>query len=385
VGRRPGGAPPAEVGYPRGVAIEDRTPVWEEPVRGSYIDPGTFGALAGIDLLRRFTSGLQLPPPVGYLFGLLVTEVGPNSATFTMPATPWLAPPHGVLTGATLALLVDGPLGCAVQTVLPAATPYTTSELSLSFIRPVLPDGRTLSGKARLVHAGRTVLMSEGTVTDAGGQLVAICSTRCVTLPAVDLPEAMVRQALAVPLQQVEPDWPSPHPYQRPVQGTVQPQSVFDRLSGLQVLRGCATGELARPPIHHLTGLRPTRVEEGFSEWVMPATEWLCSPVEGRLYGGAIAFLAGNACDGATITTAEPGTAIAPVDLKVYFVRPISPDGRDMTARGRVVHRGRRVALASAEVFDADGKLAATAVSSSMILPGRPATLGRPIVDEELA
>ena len=155
-------------------------------------------------------------------------------------------------------------------------------------------------------------------------------------------------------------------------------------LSGLEVMRGCVTGELGRPPIYHLLGVRPTGVEEGASEWVLPATEWLCSPVEGRLYGGAIAYFAGNACDSAIMTTTEPGTAIAPVDLKVYFLRPVSPDGRDLTARGRVMHRGRRVAIASAEVFDADGKLVATAVSSAMILPGRPATLGRPIVDEEI-
>jgi len=364
------------------VAVEE-VPIWKEPVRGFYLDPGTFGALSGLDLLRRFTDGLQLSPPVGYLYGLLVAGVEPGAATFTMPASPWLAPPHGVVTGATLALLVDGPLGCAVQTRLPAATPYTTSELSLSFIRPVLPDGGTLTGKARLVHAGRTVLISDGTVTDAGGQLVALCSTRCVTLPAVQLPEEMVRQALAVPLQQVEPDWPSPHPYEREVQGVVQPQSVFDTLSGLEVMRGCVTGELGRPPISHLLGLRPTAVEEGVSEWALPATEWLCSPVEGRLYGGAIAYFAGNACDGAITTTAEPGTAIAPVDLKVYFLRPVSPDGRDLTARGRVMHRGRRVAIASAEVFDAAGKLVATAVSSSMILPGRPVTIVRPLEPEK--
>jgi uncharacterized protein (TIGR00369 family) len=367
------------------MAVQEEVPIWQQPVRGFYLDPGTFGALSGLDLLRRFTDGLQLPPPVGYLYGLLVTGVEPGAATFTMPASPWLAPPHGVVTGASLALLVDGPLGCAVQTGLPAATPYTSSELSLSFIRPVLPDGRTLTGKARLVHAGRTVLMSDGTVTDASGQLVAMCSTRCVTLPAVELPEEMVRQALAVPLQQVEPDWPSPHPYQREVQGVVQPQSVFDSLSGLDVMRGCVTGELGRPPISHLLGVRPTAAEEGVSEWALPATEWLCSPVEGRLYGGAIAYFAGNACDGAIITTAEPGTAIAPVDLKVYFLRPVSPDGRELTARGRVMHRGRRVAIASAEVFDANGKLVATAVSSSMILPGRPATVVRPIEPEEVS
>jgi len=31
----------------------------------------------------------------------------------------------------------------------------------------------------------------------------------------------------------------------------------------------------------------------------MPASEWVSTPVQGRLYGGATAFLAGTAIDGA--------------------------------------------------------------------------------------
>ena len=37
----------------------------------------------------------------------------------------------------TLAILADGPLGCAVQSALPPATAYATSELSLRVLRPV--------------------------------------------------------------------------------------------------------------------------------------------------------------------------------------------------------------------------------------------------------
>ena len=107
----------------------------------------------------------------------------------------------------------------------------------------------------------------------------------------------------------------------------------------------------------------------------MPASEWLCAPVQGRLYGGAIAMLAGTAIDGAVQTTLPAGTAFGPVDLKVYFLRPVAPDGRDLTARGTVIHRGRSMAIGTSEVFDADGKKVAVATGSSVILPGRPATV----------
>jgi uncharacterized protein (TIGR00369 family) len=187
-----------------------------------------------------------------------------------------------------------------------------------------------------------------------------------------------VEQALRHPPHPAIPTWDTPNPVDRPARGRVQPQSVFDQLTGLEVMSGCMTGELEPPPISHLFGLRPTAVDEGTTTWTAPSTEWLCSPVEGRLYGGFLAYFAGNAADGAIWTTVEPGTAIAPVDLKVYFLRPVAPHGELLTATGRVIHRGRSIAIANAEVHDRDGKLVATAISSSMLLPGRPATIVSP-------
>ena len=63
------------------------------------------------------------------------------------------------------------------------------------------------------------------------------------------------------------------------------------------------------------------------------------------------------------------------MDLKVYFLRPVPPDGRDLVARGTVIHRGRSMAIGTSDVFNADGKKVAVATGSSVILPGRPATV----------
>ena|SRR5579859_1124398 len=114
-------------------------PIWEEPVRGFYTDPGQFAALSGLDLLRSMLDS-GLGPSAGYLFGFRPTAVEPGGVTFTMPVTDWLLFPQGVVSGATLAILVDAPLGCTVQTALPPATPFTTAEISLRFLRTVVPQ-----------------------------------------------------------------------------------------------------------------------------------------------------------------------------------------------------------------------------------------------------
>ena len=316
-----------------------------------------------------------LGPPVRYLFGLAPTSVEPGCVTFTMPVTGWLLFPQGVVSGATLGILVDAPLGCAVQTALPPATPFTTAEISLRFLRTVVPQSGTLTARGRLIHAGKSTGVSLVEVTDQAGRLVAVTSTRCAILPRVEVPWEVIEQALKNPPQLREPDWPSPHPYQRPAAGQVLPQEIWKSTDGLGVLQSLIAGDLPAPPLARFCGIGPVEAGAGATTWTMPASEWLCAPVQGRLYGGAIAMLAGTAINGTVQTTLPAGTAFGPVDLKVYFLRPVSPDGRDLVARGTVIHRGRSMAIGTSEVFGANGKKVAVATGSAVILPGRPATV----------
>jgi uncharacterized protein (TIGR00369 family) len=353
------------------------TPIWEGPPRGFYADHGRFLALSGLDNLRDWLGAGAPRPPIGYLCGLRMVAVEPGKVVFAMPVTDWLLFPQGVVSGSTLSLLMDAPLGCAVQTALPPATPFTTAEASFSFLRTVAPRSGTLTARARLVHAGKTIAVSEVEVTDEAERLVAVGSSRCAILPAVAAPPEAIERARKTPPRLAEPQWPTPHPYQRPARGEVLPQEIFDRMSGLEIMRALINGELPAPPLRNLCGIRPVEAEEGKTTWAMPASEWLCAPVEGRLYGGATAFLAGTAIDSAGQTTTPAGTALAPVDLKVYFLRPAAPNGRDLSAQGTILHRGRSVAIGTSQVFDADGKTVAMAAGSAVIMPGRPATVIR--------
>lgn len=85
-----------------------------------------------------------------------------------------------------------------------------------------------------------------------------------------------------------------------------------------------------------------------------------------------MALFADYAIHGAIHTTTQSATSWATLDLRVRFLRPIIPDGRPLVARARVVHRGRRLAVAWVEIVTADDKVAALADASAMLLPGRP-------------
>src|SRR5437879_12828539 len=93
-------------------------------------------------------------PPLAHLTGIRMGPVGDGTATFTMPASPWFLPPQGALSIGMLTVLADPPLGCAIQTQLPPARPYTTAEMSLTAVRPVGGPGELLGGHGRIVRPG---------------------------------------------------------------------------------------------------------------------------------------------------------------------------------------------------------------------------------------
>jgi uncharacterized protein (TIGR00369 family) len=212
--------------------------------------------LSGLDLLRSILEG-GLGPPIRYLFGVVPTSVEPGGVTFTMPVTDWLLFPHGVVSGATLGILVDAPLGCVVQTALPPATPFTTAEISFRFLRTVVPQSGRLTAKGRLIHAGKSTGVSLVEVTDQAGRLLAVTSTRCAILPRVEVPWEVIEQALKNPPRLAEPDWPSPHPYERPVVGEVLAQDIWDGTDGLGVMLSLITGDLPAPPARPFLRDRP--------------------------------------------------------------------------------------------------------------------------------
>jgi uncharacterized protein (TIGR00369 family) len=341
---------------------------WEEQVHGELF-PTVLRGLSGIEQLRLFLSGHVGRPPIGELTGMHLTEVGVGTATFAMPITGWLQAPQGRVTGGAVAVLADGPLGCAVHTALPPAIGYTTTELSINMVRPVPAEGQLIA-RGRLVHASPQLGLSEVFVTDHAGRLIAHGTSRCAVFPPD--PSIGAPPPIGPAPDRAETTWTPP--YERPVIGTVLNEEIWQRRSGLEVMHQIISGQLPLPPSFHLFGHRPTSASEGNCQFTMPAHPWLASPT-GFVEGGVTAFLADSALGGAVQTTVPAGTAIAPTDLRVQFLRPIPTDGSTLTAHATVVHRGRGFAAARAEVTNDAGKLVALAGASALIQPGRPANL----------
>ena len=94
-----------EEGLKKEVLVRPDGGIWTEPVQGGYPDPRMFLSLSGLEVMRGFIRGLGPAPPISYLTGMRPTQVGPGTATFSMPVTGWLLSPPGLAQLGTLAIL----------------------------------------------------------------------------------------------------------------------------------------------------------------------------------------------------------------------------------------------------------------------------------------
>ena len=83
---------------------------------------------------------------------------------------------------------------------------------------------------------------------------------------------------------------------------------------------------------------------------------------QGVVHGGAIASLIDTATAFAIISLIAPSEKVTTVDLVISYLRPAA--GGRLKAVATVVRAGRRLFVVSAEVFDKQGKLITTALST---------------------
>jgi uncharacterized protein (TIGR00369 family) len=136
--------------------------------------------------------------------------------------------------------------------------------------------------------------------------------------------------------------------------------------SGLELLQAMSRGELPAPPITHLMGTGRIEVEPGRVVVTLQPQEFHYNPL-GSVHGGVLATLLDTATGCAVHSTLPAGAGYTTLDLTTKFLRPVSVASGVLTCEGTVISKGRRTALAQAQITDARGALVAHATSTCML------------------
>lgn len=155
-----------------------RTVIWSDPVpplRASQ-------TMSGIAYLKALQSGELPPPPIAALIGMTLVEVSEGRVVFSAEPEEYHYNPLGTVHGGIAATLLDSAMGCAVQSLLPVGIAYTTLEIKVNYLRPIIKATGTVMCEGTTIHQGGRIATAEARLTDATGKLYAHGTTTCLLL-----------------------------------------------------------------------------------------------------------------------------------------------------------------------------------------------------------
>jgi uncharacterized protein (TIGR00369 family) len=138
-------------------------------------------------------------------------------------------------------------------------------------------------------------------------------------------------------------------------------------LTGLEVLKAAAAGEIPAPPVAGLLGWHALHLEPGLVRVRFQAREEFFNP-QGVVQGGILAAMLDDTLGPAGFTLLDEGMFAPTISLNVTFIRPAHAGC--LIGEGRVVHRSRGYLHLEGKLTTEDGDLIATATATAAIKGG---------------
>lgn len=137
-----------------------------------------------LDNIRRQLRGELEAPPIAKLVGFELTDISEGRAVVELRAGSQHANPMGTLHGGILCDIADAAMGLAYASNLAEGETFTTLELKINFLKPVW--NATLTAEGKVIKQGRTVGLTECSIRDEKGNLIAHATSTCMTLRGAD-------------------------------------------------------------------------------------------------------------------------------------------------------------------------------------------------------
>jgi uncharacterized protein (TIGR00369 family) len=138
-------------------------------------------SMSGLDFMRGILKGTVPAPPISGLLDYRLDTVEPGQVVFRATPRFGVTNPVGTVHGGWYGTLLDSCMACAVMTMVPKGSVYTTLEYKVNITRPI-PLGTEILATGRIQHAGRSTGVANGEIRDAAGTLYATGSTTCIIL-----------------------------------------------------------------------------------------------------------------------------------------------------------------------------------------------------------
>ena len=139
-------------------------------------------SMSGLEFMQRILNGDISRPPISTLLNYQLDAVELGKVTFR--GTPGFAQttPMGGVHGGWYGTLLDSCMACAVMTMVPRGSIYTTLEYKVNLTRAIPLDTEILA-VGKIDHAGRSTGIAHGEIRGAiDDKLYATGSTTCLIM-----------------------------------------------------------------------------------------------------------------------------------------------------------------------------------------------------------
>jgi uncharacterized protein (TIGR00369 family) len=147
-----------------------------------FTDFASVAQIDGLEVMRRVMARELPPPPITATLGFDLVEVERGRAVFEGKTAEWQYNPLATVHGGWSATLLDSALGCAVHSTLGAGEMYTTLDLQVRFLRPVLATSGVVRAEATTVHTGKRIATAEARLVGTDGTLFATATASCLVM-----------------------------------------------------------------------------------------------------------------------------------------------------------------------------------------------------------
>lgn len=135
-------------------------------------------ALSEAELLR-VRKAFDAVPFIHFL-GVEMESVMRGSAVLRLGVSDQLRQNNGIMHGGAIASLIDTAAAFAILTILESGQTTTTVDLTIHYLRPVI-NGQAIA-KARVVRAGRRIIVASVDVSDESETIMATALTTYIRL-----------------------------------------------------------------------------------------------------------------------------------------------------------------------------------------------------------
>ena len=147
--------------------------------------------------------------------------------------------------------------------------------------------------------------------------------------------------------------------------GVSRPEQVAGK-TGLETMQAMLRGDLPFPPIAKTLDFQLLEVDDGRAMFQGTPGPAHLNPM-GTIHGGWYATLLDSALGCAVHTKMPAGRGYTTAELSVNLVRGIGPKVQRVRAEGKVIHCGRQLATAEAQLYGPDGTLYAHGTTTCLV------------------